>query len=121
MWLQIPGKPTNKQFASLIIFNSKHRIQPNEKVQFDVVCTEAMTQFSYVVIARGTILASSIEPVPDKKEHSFTYLLLPLMAPEARIIVYFISKGILIFDSCVLKFDTFNVSFLTRIQKLKKY
>ncbi|XP_065088813.1 thioester-containing protein 1 allele R1-like [Ochlerotatus camptorhynchus] len=97
--------------------NPKYRVRANKVVSFDVSCTKTMTHFSYVVVARGKIVASSNVPVANKRKYTFKLKLLPEMAPEARIIVYYTNEDFLIFDDCELKFETFNNDFKFTLDK----
>lgn len=106
----------SKQYIK-VVRNPKYKVRANKVVLFDITCTETMTHFSYVVVARGSIVASSNIAVPNKRKHTLRLQLSPVMAPEARLIVYYTNKEFLIFDDCELKFEAFNNDFKFALNK----
>lgn len=85
-----------------------YRVAVGKDILLDITCTEKMTHFSYVVVARGNIVKSSNVPVSNKKKSTLRLKMTPEMSPESRVLVFYTNREYLIFDDIELKFDTFN-------------
>lgn len=91
-----------------LFYNLTRRVRPNKEVLFEVSCTERISHFSYILVARGSIVDSGNVNVFNKQKTSFRYRLLPQLAPKAKLIVSYTNKEFLIFDELDLDFDVFN-------------
>uniref|UniRef100_A0A1Q3FMF1 TEP1-F n=2 Tax=Culex tarsalis TaxID=7177 RepID=A0A1Q3FMF1_CULTA len=101
----------SNQFITVSLNLMKHKVRPYREVYFDVLCTEPMSHFSYIFVARGSIIDSGNVNVFNKKKTSFRYTLLPQLAPKAKLIVSYTNRKFLIFDELDLDFDVFNNDF----------
>ena len=86
---------TQNLFQSLLI---------DRAVNVEVTSTENLKMITYVVVARGEILLSSMLPASSKK-FEFKFLASFKMVPQARLLVFYITKGgEIISDSVELEF-----------------
>uniref|UniRef100_A0A8D8DI20 TEP1-F n=1 Tax=Culex pipiens TaxID=7175 RepID=A0A8D8DI20_CULPI len=101
----------SNQFITVTLNLKKYKVRPNKEVLFEVSCTERISHFSYILVARGSIVDSGNVNVFNKQKTSFRYRLLPQLAPKAKLIVSYTNKEFLIFDELDLDFDVFNNDF----------
>ncbi|XP_065088827.1 thioester-containing protein 1 allele S3-like isoform X2 [Ochlerotatus camptorhynchus] len=91
--------------------NPKYKVAVNKIVEFDISCTETMNHLSYMVESRGNVVSSSHVPNINKRSYKLRIKMLPVMSPEATLIVFYTNKEYVIFDDCELKFEAFNNDF----------
>lgn len=91
--------------------NPRFQLAINKTVEFDVTCTEIMSHLSYMVESRGNVIASSHVANIGKKSYKLKIKMLPMMSPEATLIVFYTNKHYVIFDDYELKFEAFNNDF----------
>lgn len=101
----------SNQFITVTLNLKKYKVRPNKEVLFEVSCTERISHFSYIFVARGSIIDSGNVNVFNKQKASFRYRLLPQLAPKAKLIVSYTNREFLIFDELDLDFDVFNNDF----------
>lgn len=101
----------SNQFITVTLNLKKYKVRPNKEVMFEVSCTERISHFSYILVARGSIVDSGNVNVFNKQKASFRYRLLPQLAPKAKLIVSYTNREFLIFDELDLDFDVFNNDF----------
>lgn len=101
----------SNQFITVTLNLKKYKVRPNKEVLFEVSCTERISHFSYILVARGSIIDSGNVNVFSKQKTSFRYRLLPQLAPKAKLIVSYTNSEFLLFDELDLDFDVFNNDF----------
>lgn len=101
----------SNQFITVTFNTKKYKVRPNKEVVFEVSCTERISHFSYIFIARGSIIDSGNVNVFNKQRATFRYKLLPQLAPKAKLIVSYTNREFLIYDDLDLDFDVFNNDF----------
>lgn len=100
----------SKQYIRATL-NPKYKVSVGKDIVLDVSCTETMSHFSYIVVARGNVVRATNVPVSNKKNYSVRVKMMPEMSPESKIFVYYTNKEYLIFDDVELKFESFNNDF----------
>lgn len=91
--------------------NPKYKVVVDKPVEFEIHCTEVMTHLSYTVVSRGNIVLASHVANVNRKTYKLRLKMLPVMSPEATLIVFYTNKEYVIFDDCDLKFEAFNNDF----------
>ncbi|XP_067661520.1 CD109 antigen-like [Haliotis asinina] len=82
-----------------LILQSQQLSAGNDAV-FAVRVTESISELVYQVISRGSIVATGIINANQQADFTFTILVTPKMAPNARIIVYYVREdGEIVTDS----------------------
>lgn len=87
-----------------LFLRSNNRLTPGHQMHFEVKATEAMNELVYQVLSRGSIVAAGSVNARGTTSHSFSVNVEASMAPNARIVLYYVrADGEIVTDS--ISFD----------------
>ncbi|XP_055853354.1 thioester-containing protein 1 allele R1 [Episyrphus balteatus] len=108
---KIPRKQLNsKNFILAQIVTDRPMV--NQEVNFIVKTNQPMQYFVYQIVGRGDILMSRSVDVPNTKYHAIKFLATFAMVPKAKLLVYMVVDGELIYDEQTIEFGQDLVNFV---------